>query len=90
MRLVPPERILEAMRLDYGAMREMILGVVPPGMRLWTGFGNWKPKSIPGEKANDAGEYREPPPNESASIPKVGIELTYRPGSSVPRLMIPI
>lgn len=29
LRLVPPESILEAMRLDYGAMREMIFGRCP-------------------------------------------------------------
>jgi hypothetical protein len=34
--------------------------------------------------------YQAISPNESDSIPKKGIELTYLPGSSVPRLMISI
>jgi hypothetical protein len=38
----------------------------------------------------NASEYQEQPPNESDSIPKIGIELAYLPGSSVPRLMISI
>jgi len=32
--------------------------------------------------------YQEQTPNESDSIPEAGIESTYLPGSSVPRLMI--